>query len=167
MFKKPAYTCTFWWERGNTHTQNKLTFKHKWQPHITVITTLQAGVKINICHLKKMKEIKFINDTYGSLMLLCEMRMRRGYLRFTSRFQLVFVVAEPFIIETYIFSEGADLLQPHFLSERALYAEALVNNFPLKKHTHTQIYTDTSRARTPQASHRDVCRQHFISSHVQ
>lgn len=35
-----------------------LTFKHKWQPHITVITTLQAGIKINICHLKRMEERK-------------------------------------------------------------------------------------------------------------
>ena len=90
-----------------------------------------------------MKEIKFKNDTRGSLMLLCEMRMRRGYLRFTSRLQLVLVVTEPFVIETYIFSEGADLLQPHFLGERALYAEALVDNFPLKKHTHTDRYIQT------------------------
>lgn len=39
-------------------TKNPLTFKHKWQPHITVITTLQAGIKINICYLKRMEKRK-------------------------------------------------------------------------------------------------------------
>lgn len=46
------------WLKGFTLLAKNLTFKHKWQPHITVITTLQAGVKINICHLKKMEERK-------------------------------------------------------------------------------------------------------------
>lgn len=49
----------------------------------------------------------FITDVHGSLMLVSEMR---DYLGFTSRLQLVFVVAEPFVIETYIFCQGADLL---------------------------------------------------------
>lgn len=49
----------------------------------------------------------FITDVHGSLMLVGEMR---DYLGFTSRLQLVFVVAEPFVIETYIFCQGADLL---------------------------------------------------------
>lgn len=34
------------------HFTHKLTFQHKGQAHITVISTLQAGIKINICHLK-------------------------------------------------------------------------------------------------------------------
>lgn len=74
----------------------------------------------------------FITDVHGSLMLVGEMR---DYLGFTSRLQLVFVVAEPFVIETYIFCQGADLLEPHFLCKRALYAVALMNNFPLEKNT--------------------------------
>lgn len=47
--------------RCYTHSarkKNPLTFKHKWQPHITVITTLQAGIKINICYLKKVEKRK-------------------------------------------------------------------------------------------------------------
>lgn len=101
-------SCEIW--ILHTLKQKKLTFKHKWQPHITVITTLQAGVKINICHLKKMEERKQVcvyKDAYGSVMLLGEMR---DYLRLPSRLQLVFVVAEPFVIETYVFCQGADLL---------------------------------------------------------
>lgn len=58
---------------------------------------------------------------------------RTGYLRFTPGLQLVFVVAEPFVIEAYIFCQGADLLEPHFLCEGALYAVALMNNFSLKE----------------------------------
>lgn len=38
-------------------------------------------------------------------------------LGFASGLQLVFVVAEPFVIEPYIFCQGADLLEPHFLCE--------------------------------------------------
>lgn len=80
-----------------------------------------------------MEERKWVcvyKDACGSLMLLGG---RRGYLRFTPGLQLVFVVAEPFVIEAYIFCQGADLLEPHFLCEWALYAVALMNNFPLEK----------------------------------
>lgn len=45
-------------QRKKKKKKKPLTFKHKWQPHITVITTLQAGIKINICHLKRMEERK-------------------------------------------------------------------------------------------------------------
>lgn len=43
----------------HTVSKLKLTFKHKWQAHITVITTLQAGIKINICHLENIR-LKFV-----------------------------------------------------------------------------------------------------------
>lgn len=49
----------------------------------------------------------FTKDVHGSLMPAGEIK---GYLRFTPRLQLVFVVAEPFVIETDIFCQGADLL---------------------------------------------------------
>lgn len=49
----------------------------------------------------------FTKDVRGSLMSAGEIK---GYLRFTPRLQLVFVVAEPFVIETDIFCQGADLL---------------------------------------------------------
>lgn len=71
------------------------------------------------------------------LAFFCE---RTAYLRFTSWLQFVFVVAEPFVKKTDVFRQGADLLQPHFLGKRALYAEALVNNLPLKQ-TGSYIHT--------------------------
>ena len=80
-----------------------------------------------------MEESKWVcvrKDACGSLMWLGG---RTGYLRFTPGLQLVFVVAEPFVIEAYIFCQGADLLEPHFLCEGALYAVALMNNFSLKE----------------------------------
>lgn len=55
----------------------------------------------------KKNKFMFTKDVRGSLMLACEIK---GYLGFTSRLQLVFVVAETFVIETYIFCQGADLL---------------------------------------------------------
>lgn len=60
-------------------------------------------------------------------------REMRAHLRLSAGFQLVPVVAEPFVKESYVFSQGADLLQPHFLCEGALDAEALVDHLPLKK----------------------------------
>lgn len=98
-----------------------------------------------------MEERKWVcvyKDACGSLMLLGG---RRGYLRFTPGLQLVFVVAEPFVIEAYIFCQGADLLEPHFLCEWALYAVALMNNFPLEKKQRRgrETWTVVLRAVTP------------------
>lgn len=55
------------------------------------------------------------------------------YLGFASGLQLVFVVAEPFVIEPYIFCQGADLLEPNFLRKRALDAVTLMHNLPLER----------------------------------
>lgn len=54
------------------------------------------------------------------------------YLGFASGLQLVFVVAQPFVIEPYIFCQGADLLEPNFLRKRALDAVTLMHNLPLE-----------------------------------
>lgn len=54
-------------------------------------------------------------------------------LGLSSGLQLVFVVPETFVIKANVFGERADLLQPHFLTERALDAEALMHNFPLQE----------------------------------
>lgn len=119
--------------------QKPLTFKHKWQPHITVITTLQAGVKINICHLKKMEERK---KSVGSRRARrCSLwgegrgpRGRvegRGYLGLAPGLQLVLVAAQPLVVEADVFGQRADLLQPHPLREGALNAVALVDHFTL------------------------------------
>lgn len=53
------------------------------------------------------------------------------YLGFASGLQLVFVIAESFVIESYIFCQGADLLEPDFLCKGALDAVALMNNLSL------------------------------------
>lgn len=59
------------------------------------------------------------------------------YLGFASGLQLVFVVAEAFVIEPYVFCQGADLLEPHFLCKRALDAVTLVHNLSLQTHRDT------------------------------
>lgn len=53
------------------------------------------------------------------------------YLGFASGLQLVLVVAQPFVIEAYVFCQGADLLEPHFLCKGALDAVTLMNNLSL------------------------------------
>lgn len=60
------------------------------------------------------------------------------YLGFASGLQLVFVVAEPFVIEPYIFCQGADLLEPNFLCKRALDAVTLMHNLPLETDENAQ-----------------------------
>lgn len=68
-------------------------------------------------------------------MWLAEEEEGGAYLGLAPGLQLVFVVAEPLVIEAYVFCQGADLLQPHFLCERALDAVALMNDLSLETKT--------------------------------
>lgn len=82
-----------------------------------------------------MEERKSVGSRRARL-TRCRSLRRRGYLGFTPGLQLVFVAAQPLVIEAYVFCQRADLLQPHLLCEGALDAVALMDNLTLSKHKH-------------------------------
>lgn len=59
----------------------------------------------------------------------------RGYLGLAAGLQLVFVAAQPLVVEADVLGQRSDLLQPHLLRERALNAVALVDHFALAQQT--------------------------------
>lgn len=45
----------------------ELTFEYKWYSHVTVVSTLQTGVKINICYLQ---------NRHGKTHMKCSTRVK-------------------------------------------------------------------------------------------